>query len=366
MQMENRIRVGSFEAITLIINLICTKLFLYYGRMTAEDAATAGWMSAIVSGLAAFIMFIVIIRLFKRFGELDIIDISEIAGGKVLKVIAGTVITTGLFFLTVIVVRKFTEDMKIVSLPSSPLSYVMSIFIIGIVVACFFGMEALLRFHAIVIPIIGAGYLLILAGVMPKFDITNLTPIFGTGVDDIVIKGFLRSSVYCELLVLFLLPPFLGGYKKVRKVGYISFLSSAAFLVIGSLAYTLVFPYPSSLEPFLPIYNITRMISLGRFFQRIESVFVFIWAMAALMYLTSIFYFMIYTFAKTAGLMHTRPLVLPFAVIVFSAAFMPDSLVEVINMESKYTNNIAWIVTFVFTGLILITASLRKRAGKGK
>ncbi len=362
--MENKIRFGRWEAITLLINLLCTKIFLYYNRMTVEDAGTAGWLLSAVSSLSALVMLIVLLRLYKRFGDSDILDIAEIGGGKTLKILTGAVITAGLFFLTVIVIRKFTEDMKIVSLPVSPLSYVMFFFIIGIVTASFFGIEAILRYHAIVVPVIASGYILILLGVIPEIDISNMLPVLGTGIEDIVKKGFIRSSIFGELIVLFLLPPFLGSYSKVRSAGFIAFAFSAFFMIAGSLTYILSMPYPLGLEPFLPVYNMTREINLGRFSQRIEAIFVFIWAMAALMYLTATFYFMVHTFVKTAGLKHTRPLILPFAVIVFSAAFIPDNLMSVIKIETNFTNNFAWLITFVFIGSILALAALRKRSRK--
>lgn len=359
--MENRIRFGRWEAVTLLINLVCTKIFLNYNRMTVEDAGTAGWLSSIISCLSALVMFMVLIRLYRKFGDRDILDIAEIGGGKPLKALTGAVITAGLFFLTVIVLRKFSEDMKIVSLPVSPISYVMFFFITGIVIASCFGLEAILRYHAIVIPVIAIGYILLLLGAIPRMDISNMLPILGTGSGDIIRKGFIRSSIFCELIVLFLLPPFLGSYKNVRSSGFIAIALCTVFLIAGSLAYILSIPYPSNLEPFLPVYHMSREISLGRFFQRIEAVFVFIWAMAALMYLTATFYFMVHTFAKTAGLRYTRPLIPPFAVIVFSTAFIPDNLMSVIKIDTNMISRYAWLITFVFTGLILVLASLRKR-----
>ncbi len=364
MQMENRIRFGRWEAVTLLINLICTKVFLYYSRMTVEDAGTAGWLSSIVSSLTALTMFSILIWLYKRFGDKDILDIAQIGGGTVLKMLVGAVITVSLFYMTVIVIREFSEEMKLVSLPISPLSYIMLFFIAGIVAASYFGLEAILRYHAIIIPVIIIGYLIILFGLIPKMDVSNLLPVLGTGADDIIKKGFLRSSIFGELIVLFLLPPFLGSYTKVKSVGYITIALCAFFLIAGSFVYILSIPYPSALEQILPVYNMARMISFGRFFQRIESIFVFIWAMAALLYLTATFYFMVYTFAKTSGLRYTRPLILPFAVIVFGAAFLPENLITVIKLETNYIDNLAWLITFVFTVLIVVVASLRKSSRK--
>jgi spore germination protein (amino acid permease) len=266
--------------------------------------------------------------------------------------------------LNVNVLREFSEEMKVVSLPSSPLSYVMFFFILGIVAGSFLGIESIMRYNAIIVPVIAAGYIVILLGIIPKLDISNIYPILGLGADDIFIKGFFRVSVFGELIVFFLLPPFIGNNRKTKAVGFTALGFSSAFLIVGSLTYILAFPYPGNLESFLPVFHMARVINVGRFFQRIEAIFVLIWAMAALMYLTSTFYFMVYTFAKTAGLKYMRALILPFAIIVFSVAFIPQDLITVINVETQFLKKTAWLVTFVFTGLILAFANMRKRSSE--
>lgn len=364
MQMHNKISFGKWEAVTLLLNLICTKLFLYFVRLTVEDAGTAGWIMTVYVSLLTLVIYIILIKLYRKFEGKDILDIAAFAGGKPLGIVTGLGISGVLFYSSTTVLREFSEDMKVVSLPTSPLSYIMIFFIIGVVAGCFLGIEAILRYHAIIVPVIATGYIIILLGVIPQMELTNILPLMGNGAYNIFGKGILRVSVFGELLVLFLLPPFLGSYKNVRSVGYIAIGFSSMFMIVGSLAYILTFPYPTSLESFLPIYQMARLINLGRFFQRIESVFVFIWAMAAFIYLTAIFYFMVYTFAKTAGLKYMRPLILPFAVLVFSTAFIPKNLMEVIKLESQYFSKTVWIVTLVFTVLIMIIANLRKHVKK--
>ena len=364
MKMENRIRFGKWEAVTLLINLICTKIFLYFARMTVEDAGTAGWVLTIYVSLLSVLFYFILIRFMGKFEGKDLIDIAGIAGGKIVRMITGLIVTITLFYLSATVLREFAEDMKTVSLPTSPISYIMLIFLIGVVAGSFLGIEAIMRYHAIIVPIIAVGFLIILLGVVPKMELTNVLPILGNGVYDIFGKGFFKVSAFGELLILFLLPPFMDSHKNVRTAGYAAIGFSSFFLITGSLAYILTFPYPSNLESFLPIYQMSRLINLGRFFERIEAVFVFIWAMAAFVYLTAIFYFMVYTFARTAGLKYMRPLILPFGVMVFSAAFIPQNLMTVVSMNTQFFSKIAWLVTFVFTAAILITASLRKHSEK--
>jgi hypothetical protein len=240
----------------------------------------------------------------------------------------------------------------------------MIIFIIGIVAGSYLGMEPIVRYHAIIVPVIAAGYIIILLGAAPQMDSTNLLPVLGNGAYNIFAKGFFKISVFGELIILFLLPPFLKSYKNVRTAGYAAIGFSSFFIVIGTLVYLLVFPYPSNLEQILPIFQLARLIHLGRFFQRIEAIFIFIWAMAAFLYLTAVFYFMLYAFAKTAGLKYIRPLILPFGVLVFSSAFLPPNLVAVVKMNMWFFSGSAWLITFVFTGIILLLANMRKKAQK--
>jgi spore germination protein (amino acid permease) len=363
-KLENRICFGKWEAVTLLINLICTKIFLYFARMTVEDAGTAGWILTIYICLLSLFLYIFLVRFMGKFEGKDLIDIAGIAGGRTIRMITGLIVTITLFYLTTTVLREFAEDMKIISLPASPISYIMIIFILGVITGSFLGIEAIMRYHAIIVPIIATGFLIIILGVIPKMDLTNVLPILGNGAYDIFGKGFFKVSVFGELLILFLLPPFLGSHKNVKTVGFVAIGFSSLFLISGSLSYILTFPYPSNLESFLPIYQLSRLINLGRFFQRIEAVFLFIWAMAAFIYLTAVFYFMVYTFAKTAGLKYMRPLILPFGILVFSAAFIPRNLMAVVGMNIQFFSKTAWLVTFVFTGAILVIANFRKHPEK--
>src|SRR5690606_28436046 len=147
--------------------------------------------------------------MYKKFEGKDILDIAGIAGGQILKEITGFAGGGVLMVLAGLTMRKFTENIKIISLPMSALSYVMFFFIAGMVTASFLGVESIVRHNAIITPIIAAGYVLILLGAIPRADLTNLMPILGTGLKDIVLKGLYRTSIFVELIVLFMLPPFL-------------------------------------------------------------------------------------------------------------------------------------------------------------
>lgn len=361
MQTANRTTFGKWETINLLIDLICTKCIIYYVRMLNHHAATASWIMSLYLSLVIIIVFAVLISLYKKFEGKDIIEISETAGGKPLKIIVGMIITVVLLFLAMSTMREFSEEIKTISLPASPLLFIMMLFLIGAIVGSLLGIEAIIRYHAIMVPVITAIYLLIIIGVILHMDINNIYPILGSGAKSIFVDGLLKISVYGELLILFLLPPFIKSYNSLRSSGFTALIISSFILGISALAYTMVVPYPKNLQSFLPIYQLTKLVRLGRSFQRIEAAFVFIWAMIVMLYVTTIFYFMIYAFSRTMGLKYVRPLILPFALILLSVSFIPEGLSDVVRIEEMVMNSWLWIFIFAAVGLILLIASLRSK-----
>jgi len=361
MHTENKITFGRWETVNLLIDLICTKCILYYVRMLNHHAATASWIMSLYLSVVIIIVFAVLISLYKKFEGEDIIEISETAGGKPLKIIVGLIITTVLLFLMMSMMREFSEEIKTISLPTSPLIFIMMLFLIGAVVGSFLGIEAIIRYHAIMVPVITVIYLLIIIGVIPHMDINNIYPILGSGAKKIFADGLLKISVYGELLILFLLPPFIKSYKSLRSSGFIALGISSFILGISALAYTMVVPYPKNLQSFLPIYQLTKLVRFGRSFQRIEAAFVFIWAMIILLYVTTIFYFTIYAFSRAMGLKYIRPLILPFALILLSISFIPEGLSDAVRIEEMIMGSWLWIAIFAAVGLIFIAASIRSK-----
>jgi spore germination protein (amino acid permease) len=358
--MEKKIIFGVWEAVTVLINMVCVKIFLNFPRKIEEDAGTAGWILTLYVAAITFLLFFVISKLYSRFEGKDLMDLGEHIGGTVGRTIVGLIVIAFLTYFTSVLLREFAENMKIISLAVSPISYVTLFFLAGMIVAAFFGLESIVRFHAIAVPIVASGFLLIIILVLPFAKFSNLTPVFGSGINDIFIKGIPKVSLFAEFILIFLMIPFVKTGKNFKKVGYTALGFSTFFLVIGSIVYSAVYVYDVGVENFLPIYSLTRLINYGRFFQRIESLFVLIWAAGALLYLSAGFYFIAYTFMKTFKLQYYKPLILPFAVLIFTLSLLPQNLVQSLLLETKVLRTYGWLITFWFVILLLLIARFVK------
>lgn len=362
--MKSKIVFGVWEAVTIMVILFCTQVFLNFPRTMAESAGNAGWILVIYVTVIVLILFTLMSKLYSRFEGMDILDISEHLAGNAGRIFTGIVFVTYFILILSIVLREYAENVKTVSLPTTPITYILCFFAISMIVGAYTGIEALVRVSTITVPVIIFASLVILIGVSQYYDVTNLFPILGTGAYDIFIGGIPKISFYSAISVLFFIAPFIKTHKNFRSVGYISIIVAGIILTFSSLAYMLVFPYPVSLESILPLYNLARLINYGRFFQRIEAIFVVIWDIVAMMYLSTVLFFTVYAFKKTFKLAHYKPLIIPFTIIIVGISLLPQNFMAIVELENNYFRKAIWAVSFAYIILIMLAASVFKKKKK--
>lgn len=360
-KMKNKkIVFGRWSAAALLINAMSSRILLNFPRSAIEISGSGALIQTIFIAILVFLLFFIISKLYSNFEGKDLLDIGQQLGGGIVRVLVGAIILAALIYACPVLLREYAENMKIVALTSSPINYVMAFFLAGMITSSYAGIEAIVRFHAAVIPAVIVAYIFILVGVLPIFDSANFYPILGSGIDKIFLGGLSTLTLYTPILYLFLITPFLKKHKNFKIAGYVG-LGISAFFFIGSAAiYLGVYPYPTAAEFFLPAYQIARLINYGRFFQRVEAVLFIIWALTALMYLSVILYFLTYVFQKTFSLEYRKPLIIPFAAIIFALSTLPSNLMEVIELGSKYYVYPGIGVAFVLTIILLITANIKK------
>lgn len=358
------INFGVWESIGLLINTLCSRIFLNYPRSMIETAGNAAWIEVLYAAALIFIFFAVISKLFSNFSGMDLIDIGEYAFGSFGRIFIGLSIIILFVYITPVILREYSEDMKIIALPTSPISFVMLFFLIPMIIGSYLGIEAIIRFHSLVVPIISIAYLIIMFGVIKYYDFGNFYPILGKGADKIFISGFFSVTVYGPILYLFLITPFIKTHKNFKKIGYISLGISSFYFLVSILVFIAVIPVSTGIELFIPVFQLARLVNYGMFLQRIESLFMLSWATSALMYLSAILFFLVYIFQKTFKLMYYKPLILPFAVIIFSLSILPSNLMTAIALETKYYSAFGWIVTLLIPLLLLLISSAKKKYGK--
>lgn len=359
--MKQKIKIGNFEAFCLIINMVCTTIILVFPRRVAEEGGTAAWIMILLAVIAAFIFFTVIAKLYKKFSSKDILDVAESGIGEAGKIIAGLLFILQFLYLIPLILREFAEDIKVISLTTTPISIIITLFCIGMLTGAFLGIESIARLHAISVPVLASAFMVILLLSIPRFELSKITPWLGPGPVVIIKKAIPNISIYSELMIFFFIIPFLSDKSSIGGIGKYAIFVSGFFFIFSTLTYMLVYQYPTATEFFLPIYQLARSIEIGRFLSRIEAIFILVWASSAFLYLSSGLYIISYLFKKSFGLKTRKPLLVPFTILIFSIAMMPEDLYSALELEMSIYRNYAWIITFIVPLFLLIVASIRAK-----
>lgn len=364
--MERKITFGQWEAICMLVTLLTTKVILNYPRVLASIGGPAAWFLNIYYFLIATVVFFIITKLYGRFEGKDLLEIGESIGGKPVKVIVGIIILGFIIGLTSIYLRTYSEEMEVISLNYSPLSFVMVFFTIGLIFSSYLGLEPIVRIQAFIIPIMVLFLITFTIALLPLVDFSNFTPILGTGAMNVFVKGASKLGGYQDLIFLFLITPFIKKGGEFRKIGYKTITISSIMFLLITFIFTGIYPYPSILEGYIPIYELARMISFGRFLERFESVFIIVWALLGLTYLSIMFYFIIHVFRKTFDLQYQRPLILPFAILVFCLSVIPDRLMNTINLAISFRDWAFLVVFCMFISILILGRYICKGKHKEK
>lgn len=353
-------KLKSREMTSILINLITVKMLFTYPRYIVERCLNGGWLSVIIYLAVAYGVFYITQMLYLRTGRTSIINQAEVIGGKPLKIITGIFTVTLLMLNIAPMVRAFPEAIKTALLQNTPMLVIIAFLTVGVVVGAQFGIEALGRTASVFLPIAGVFLLAFFIMLAPHYEITNLFPFFFA---DIFIKGASSLSVFADIFVLSLLQPYAEDMTAIKKSGLTALIISGGVGFLIVLAYCLVYPYPVSAKFIVPLYQLTRLVKIGTYFQRLEAIFEFIWSISILIYTSIYLFIMSDTLKQSFGLRHHKPLVFPLFIILLRLVFWEESYTEAIR--SNYVNSAVLYPIFyilpLFFGLIYLAK--RKRSG---
>lgn len=163
------------------------------------------------------------------------------------------------------------------------------------------------------------------------------------------------------IVYLYFLPPFLKEPEKFKKIAITSMIATSLYLIICVSTLLFMFSFFIDTNEIAPLYNATRYIEFGNFFQRLESIFLIFWILSFACYLSIVSKFAMNIFKKITKIETKKPLIDIFGLLFFSIALLPQnySISEFLETDIY---PILMIGICIFLGIsILIIANLRKK-----
>lgn len=334
---------------SVIINAIVVKMLVTFPRSIFAYCGNSAWLAMVYVTAVAFGLFSVIHRLYRT--DKNVIGLAERVGGTVLRIITGILVFLVLSLNFVSIIRVFPEIIRLVLLQKTYVEIIGTVFVLVVIFGASCGIGAIARVHQIFLPVAGIVFLAFLIMLVPDLHFGYILPILGNGIKSIAVSGLSAMSVFSDLLVLNILIPKMKSVESYRKSGNKAILAGGVCSVLIFLFYGLCYAYPVSKEFIIPVYQLERLINLSDFFSRLEALFQFIWSISILLYSAMYAAVLAQVWGETFNLHHKKPLIAPAVIMLVGFALLPNSLNDMITVESVINR---WIYIGAFLIPIII------------
>ena len=354
-------KIGTVEAIMIILTIIVAHTILSLPKNILTSMKSASILNLIYISIIVVALGYLIYTLFKKFPGLDIVDISELIGGKVFKNIIGTIFLVYFIISASMLLRNFSESLKVIYYPMTDIFFIVAFFIIPVCYANRLDFNATSKTNLIVVPVVLVAIVVLFATNMKQFSLQKMFPIFGEGVVNTFFLGLSNISAFGGIVYLYFLPPLLKEPEKMKKITLISIGITALYLILSVATLLFIFSFFITTDEITPLYNATRYIELGDFFQRLESVFLIIWILAFSCYLSTISRFSVSVFKKITNVDNSKPLIDIFGLLILGLSLAPKNYAISQSFENTIYPHLVIAVAF-FLGIgLLVIANLKRR-----
>lgn len=358
-------KIGTFEAIGFMIIVMINRLILNNPKEIIENVGTSSWLNVIVISVIAVIFVLIICKLYKNFTRKDILDISEYLGGSTLKKISSIIFFILFTYVAAIVLRNFCDSLQRIFLPNTPITYIMLFFLIGMIFANKLSFSAIIKINMFIVGIILLSIIVIFVTPINFFDISNLFPVFGNGINETFFSGLTNVFIFSGITYLYFLMPFLNNTKDFKKIAVVSVIISSIYLLLSVISLLGLFSYLITSEDIFSVLLITRVINLGTVFERVDAIFLLVWILTFLTYLSFILYFLLHTYKSITNVSNQNGVIYTISALIFGLALLPKNVIELNYLENTVLKTLVLIFSFVFPLILFILANLKyKRKNK--
>lgn len=357
-------KMGIAECLAMVFIMTFAHIFLTTPARTLMNQAGLAWVSTLLTGLAAIAMLFVVNRLFRNQPG-DLLQAAEVYLGKPGKWLIGLYYSSVFFIDGILLLRQYTENTLLTSLPQIEFTLVLLMYGLTIITILYIGLEPICRATYLIMPFALAGLLIVLAAIIPYYDLHGLFPLQGKGIGVLLGNSMLAGGINIACVA----PALLANTFHDRKTWFAGSLFgvsvSIGFKSLAILVFTLVFGTAVGQERILPFYELSRLVYLGRFVQRIESLFIMFWVINGVLAVALHIYVGLYLLARLFDLPSLRPLLPITLILIASLAALPTDVGTVLELEAKIT------LTLYNGGLygiplLLLLLSLWKGKGKAR
>lgn len=358
--MEGNNKIGFSEALSILLVVILSHLVLLLPKVIISSQGSGIIVNIIyVTLIALFIVFILNL-LYKKFNGMDILDVSSYLFGKKFEFIIGLVYLVHILFVSSLLLRNTAENLKTTYFQNTPTPYIIFFMLVGVAYVNRFNLKTVIKCNVIIVPLIAISFVVLFILSADNFVFERVFPILGYGAKNTFLNGSENIFCFSNILFLLLIMPYLKNYSQFKRLSYTSIVLSGAFILLTISGILLVFPLNIASTSNIPLYMQTRTLTFGKLLQRLDALFILIWDLNILSYLSIVIAFATSIFKKISNIQETKTISYTFVAILLGASLSYKNVIETMKLDSRLYKGFTLTLVFGLGFLIMILANIKK------
>ena len=262
-------------------------------------------------------------------------------------------------------IRMFSSGAVIGLLPEYPVSVIIAISIISSLYAAWLGPETVGRAAGLLVVPSLLSVAVVILGMLQSFHFDNVLPIWGLGFKTTLLQGILAGGAFAGGPMVGVMKSYVRDSREFPRRAILSIVVGGLALVVGIFSLEAIFPYPMVSRTIEPLGILARSVSLGRFLQRLEAVFVFSWFFAANIQASFLSVLTLLLMSQLCNTETYRPFIPSLATLTFGIASIPANTLRSAQILDAYLTHGAGYVLLVLGWVLYGMAKMRGAALAG-
>ncbi len=336
-----------------------TKAVLMTPSLLALEVGSSAWISALIGTGCALFGFWGWSRWSELTSGLAAVPALRMTLGRVFGDLLGLVLLATSILSVSLNIRVQAGGAVIGLLPQFPIEVLILITVGCGMYTAWLGLEPVARVAVIYTPVVAVSIIFVIIGAGRFFDVRNLVPIWGLGLRETLLGGLTSSGLFAAIPMVLVWKSYARDHNQLVRGGLRGVGVAGLAIAIACASSAIVFPYPEVTRLILPMGEMARAVYLGRFLQRLEAIFTFVWFFSTVVQISILQMSVLILIAQLANTHTYRPFVPGLTVVTFALAALPASFYRASTLLQDKVFEFVGPVLVAFGWVLFAIAKLR-------
>ncbi|MFZ3129850.1 MAG: endospore germination permease [Desulfosporosinus sp.] len=298
-------------------------------------------------------------KLGSMFPEQTFVEYSDLVLGPWLGKFVSALLILWLFHTGVLVYNEVVGLFAVTMLPNTPVPALYILVSLAPAYAVYHGLEVIGRSADFLFFLILGTFLLIYLLLIPEFDFTELLPVFGDGIGNILRSSLTVIAYAGEFIIILFFYPYIRNNQKVAKILVSAIVAVGLGGALTTGSYTLIFGLECHILS-LPYYLVSRYASMGRSIERMDPFFMITNFLGSYLKLSIFIYTIVLSLAQLFRMINYRKLIIPVVLALNIFAYYSfRSLMQAVDYLDKIWPLYSLPIEIGIPLLLIIVAKFR-------